>query len=88
MAFENVATKQASVQRALNLLHQMRQLYAIGVNVQSILTDYQAGTNSTLNAAINAQFTAAERAELAVMLTQISALVTDWGANHSAALGL
>jgi hypothetical protein len=32
-------------------------------------------------------FTASERSELLILLTQLNALVTDWEANHSMAIG-
>jgi hypothetical protein len=88
MAFETYSTKLAGIHRAITLLHEVRQMYTIGKDVQAVLALYIAGTDPALNAAINALFSAGERAELNTMLTQINALVSDWETNHAAAIGI
>lgn len=88
MAFETVAGKQAGIQRAITLLHQIRQIYAVGKSVQQLLADYQAGTDPALNATINALLSSAERTEISQMLAQIDALIVNWEANHPQAIGL
>ena len=88
MAFENAETKRVGVERALTLLHQVRQIYQTGKIVQQLLADYQGATDPVLVAAVNALYTPAERVELGQMLGQIDTLVTAWETNHGAALGV
>jgi hypothetical protein len=85
--FDTANTKRESIKQANNLLDHVRSLYASGVQIQTLLALYQAGTDPAFNAAINAIYTAPERQELAVMLAQINSLVTDWTANHAGAVG-
>jgi hypothetical protein len=86
MAFETAEIKIKAVGKAGNLLGQIRTLYTFGKNVQAALALYQAGTDPAFNAAVDALFSGAERAELGVMLGNINTLVTTWEANHAAAL--
>lgn len=88
MSFENYAAKQSGIQRGTNLLHRIRQIYSIGKDVQTLMTDYQAATDPAMNATINALLTAGERTEIGAMLSNIDQLVTAWEQNHAAALGV
>jgi hypothetical protein len=84
--FDTSATKRQSVQKANNVLANIQAVYAAMKIVQTLMTLYQAGTDPTLNAAVNALFTAAERTEITAMLGGINTLVTDWETNHAGAL--
>lgn len=87
MAFDaTTIAKQESVQRGITLLHQLRQIYAIGLNIHQLLVDYQAGTDAPLVAAINALYIPAERQELAAMIGQLDTLINSWTATHAAAV--
>jgi hypothetical protein len=85
--FDTHQDKANAVRRAMNVLAQVRSVYESGKLVQQALALYQAGTDPAFNAAINALFSSAERAELGVMLNQINTLITDWEANHMGAIG-
>ena len=82
MAFDTAQTKIRAVGRAGNVLGLLRTVYTHADELQSLLATYQAGTDPTLNAAMNAVYTAAERVELAAMITQLQTLKADWEANH------
>lgn len=86
--FDTSAAKLAAVRDAIGLLPYIQSIYASSKHVQALLAAYQAQTDPVFVAAINALHTPAERQELGQMLAQISALVTDWEANHRGALGL
>ena len=88
MAFETSETKIRAVARAGNVLGKLRTVYLYGKEVQAALALYQAGTDPVFNAAVDAVFTSAERAELGVMLGEINTLVSAWEANHAAALDI
>lgn len=79
-------TKRDSIYRAAGLLDRVRAVYGAAKGVQSEMALYQAGTDPTFNAAINALFSPAERQELGQMLSQINNLVQDWEANHVGAI--
>jgi hypothetical protein len=76
-----------SVQAASGLLTRVHALYVHAKEMQSLLARYQAGTDAAYIAAVNAMYTAAERQELAAMLQQANALVSDWEANHAGVIG-
>ena len=84
--FDTSTQKLQSAKDATNVLQLFRALYSQAKLIQDALTRYQAGTDATFNAAMNALFTASERSELNTMAQQIDALVTDWEANHGGAL--
>lgn len=86
--FETYEAKSASVQYARMLRSDIQALYGNAKSAQDKLKLYQDATDPAFNAAINALFTAQERTELAAMLAEINALITDWEANHRAALGI
>lgn len=86
--FDNASAKEQSVRDANNLLAHLRGLYSSCKSAQALMARYQANTDPTFNGAVNSLFNASERAELSAMLTPINALVTDWEANHRAAIGL
>lgn len=88
MAFENYQAKQTALNRAALYLHYARQIYDAGKAMQQLKADYQAGTDTALNAAVNALFSGAERTELGQMGTALDTLLADWSTNHAAALGL
>jgi hypothetical protein len=86
--FDTSEATVASVGQATGLLAALRSLYGQAKSAQALMSRYQANTDPAFNAAINAMFAQAERAELADMLTDVGVLVTDWEANHAGALGL
>lgn len=88
MAFETTTIKIRAVNRAGNVLGRLRTLYSNAKEIQAALELYQAGTDPAFNAAVDALFSSAERADLGVMLGNINTLVTAWETNHAAALGL
>ena len=88
MAFETAETKIQAVSRAGNVLGRLRTLYVYGKEIEAALALYQAGSDPAFNAAINALFSSAERAELGVMLGDITTLTTAWETNHAAALNI
>lgn len=85
--FTAVRTKLNSYSRAAALLGQLQDIHQQAKDVQSSVNDYQAGADPDFVAAINAVFTAGERAQLAAMLGNLNTLVTAWTANHAALLG-
>lgn len=88
MAFETTSIKIRAVNRAGNVLGRLRTLYSTAKESQAALALYQASTDPAFNAAVEALFSGAERAELGLMLGDINTLVTAWETNHAAALGL
>jgi hypothetical protein len=86
--FTDADQKLQSVNQAANLLNALRGVHVQAKTVQAHMALYQAGTNPTFNATINAAFGSAQRAELADMLADINTLVSDWEVNHRSALGL
>jgi methyl coenzyme M reductase alpha subunit len=80
-------TKINSVYRAANLLDRVRGAYAAAKAVSTELTAYQAGTDVAYNAAVNALFSAAQRAELSAVAAQLATLVADWELNHASLVG-
>lgn len=84
--FDQSQAKRNSVRDANNLLDLIRNTYQSAKAMQTLLARYQAGTDSTFNAAVNALYTPAERQELGAMLNQAAALVTDWETSHPAAI--
>jgi len=87
MSFEAHDAKQAALNRASLYLHYARQIYAAGSAMQQLKADYQGGADPALVAAVNALFTPAERSELSSMQTSLDALLSEWEADHSSALG-
>ena len=88
MAFSTARDRIAAVERASNVLGQLRTAYTFGATLRDALALYQAGTDPAFNAAFNALFTQADRTELGAMINQLSTLMTDWETNHAAAIGL
>jgi hypothetical protein len=86
--FDSTTQALQSVNRAANLLPAVRSVYSQAKAVQELLNLYQANTDATFNATINALFTSAQRTELANMLGDVNTLLADWEANHRSALGL
>ena len=84
--FDTSATRRESVKSANNLLPHIQHIYQSCKSAQTLLALYQAGTDATFNAAVNALFTSAERTELGQMLADINTLVTAWEANHGSAI--
>jgi hypothetical protein len=76
-----------SMRDAFDLIDRVRALYLHAKEMQERLQRYQANTDATFTAAVNAVYTAAERQELSQMLQQVNTLVTDWEANHATAIG-
>jgi hypothetical protein len=77
-----------SVNKAAGLLNAVRSVYGQAKAVQELMALYQAGTDTAFNAAVNAMFNSAQRTELADMLTDTNALVSNWETDHRSALGL
>lgn len=86
MAYDS--TTRNSQYDAMAILDKIRNIYRDCKSAQASLNLYQAGTDPTFNAAINALHPPAERTELGQMLTQINALVADFEQNHATAIGL
>lgn len=86
--FTTVQATTQSVSEATNVLNALRSVYSQAKTAQRLITLYQAGTDPVFNAAVNAIFTSAQRAELSNMLGDVNTLLTDWEANHRSALGL
>lgn len=86
MSFETAETKIATVRRVGNVFGTIRTIYTMSVQLQEALALYQSNTDPAFNAVFNTLFSAAERAELAAMITQQSALAADWQANHAGVL--
>lgn len=84
--FDNSSIQHQSVHKANNVLANVQAVYSAAKIVQTLLALYQAGTDTTYNAAVNALFSQSERSELGAMLTSINSLVSDWETNHSGAL--
>lgn len=84
--FDGSTVKRQSVHKANNVLANIQAVYEAMKIVQALMTLYQAGTDATFNAAVNALFSSAERTEIAQMLSGVNTLVTDWEANHANAL--
>jgi hypothetical protein len=84
--FDNSTTQHQSVQKANGVLPNIHAVYDAAKIVQTLMALYQAGTDATYNAAVNALFSAAERNELNQMLNGINSLVADWETNHAGAL--
>lgn len=85
--FELYAQKAESIQKATTVLADIRSIYTDAKRMQEKLALYNAATDLTFNAMIDALFSVAERTELGNMLAEVNALVLDWEANHRAALG-
>jgi hypothetical protein len=83
MAFDTAQTKINAVGRAGNVLGRLRTIYSYCKEIEAALALYAAGTDAAFNAAINALFTAPERAVLNDMLADIATLTADWEANHT-----
>ena len=77
-----------SINQAANLRPALRSVYAQAKAVQTLMNLYNANSDPTFNATINATFTSAQRTELANMLGDLNTLLADWEANHRSALGL
>ena len=88
MAFETTTTKIEAVTRAGNVLGRLRMIYTMAKEIQAALALYQAGTDPAFNAAVDALFSSAERAELSAMLGNITTLITAWETSHAQALGI
>lgn len=90
MAFTDAAARLRAADNVRNVLGKIRTVHAMAIELRDVKALYLAGTNPTFNTVFDAIFdTAADRAELGVMIDQLTALcVTDWEANHSAVLGL
>ena len=86
MAFETTESKISGAKKAINILGKIQTLYAYGKDVQEALALYQAGTDASYNAAVNALFTSGERTELLDMVTDIATLTTDWETNHASVI--
>lgn len=86
MAYDT--TTRNSIYSAMGILDQVRTIYREAKSVQALLAKYQAASEPVFNATVNAIHPPAERAELAAMLTQIAALISDWEANHATAIGV
>lgn len=84
--FDASTAKITAVRQAIAILVLIRNIYESSKQVQAALALYQAGTDPTFTAAVNALFSSAERSELGTMAQQINALVQDWEANHIGAL--
>ncbi len=82
MAFETTQAKVAAVVGAGNAHGLVRTIYAHMAALSTILATYQAGTDPALNAALNAVYSSAERAELAAMIGQLNTLKADWEGAH------
>ncbi|MCC6458059.1 MAG: hypothetical protein IT328_24100 [Caldilineaceae bacterium] len=82
-----VQQKMTSYGNAAALLPKLQAIYQQCQEVDDAITLYMSGTNADFNAAINAIFTPAERAELAAMLENVQLLVTTWQAQHGTLLG-
>lgn len=78
-----VRQRVSSYGKAASLLPKLKQVYQQCQEIDDAITLYQAGTDADFNAAVNAIFTAPERAQLAAMLTNVEQLVTLWTAQHS-----
>jgi len=85
--FSDYGTKSSSVLSGAQILTNVRSLYREANILAAKLALYQSATDPAFNAAVNATYTVAERAELAAMLTEVTALVTDWETNHPQAIG-
>lgn len=90
MAFETYDATVQSVSKGLDLLNQLRSLYANAKQAQEKLALYQAGTDTKFNNTINNVFTSGERSTLGSMLSNINSLITAWEADPAIrqALGL
>jgi len=84
--FDGSIARINSAYDATNLLQLMRSVYHNAKNVQALLQRYVGNTDPVFTGAVNALFTASERAELNTMAQQLNALVTDWETNHIGAV--
>lgn len=87
-SFDTAQAKRESVRNANNLLDFIQHIYQSSKQVQALLALYQANTDPTFTAAINALYVSAERAELGAMLTDINTLIAVWEVSHKLPLGL
>jgi len=83
MAYETTQAKVRAVARAGNALGLARTIYVHMAELSAMLATYQSGTDPALTAALNAVYSAGERAELATVIGQLRALKSDWEANHA-----
>lgn len=86
--FDSTQATIQSVSKAANVLNALRSVYSQAKTAQELITLYQSGANPAFNAAVDAIFTATQRAELSNMLGDVNALLADWEANHRSALQL
>jgi len=86
--FETAQQRLQAIHRAITLINKLLQAYSICLELSSALELYQAGTDAAFNAAIDSSFDAAERDQLAQMLTQADSLTVNWSANHAELLGI
>lgn len=86
--FETILVTLESVKQAQQLIFDLRATFAAAKALKDKLALYQAATDPAFNATINALFTVQERQELAAMLAEVNALISDWEANHKSALGI
>lgn len=84
--FDTSADKIRAVREANNLLANIQAAHQALKILQASMAKYQAATDPTFNAAINALYNSAERTELGQMLAGANTLVTDWETNHMGAL--
>lgn len=68
--------------RAMSLLTTMQSGYQQFVHLRALLAEYQAGTNTILNATINALYPAAERATLATIIGESNAFLAGLEARY------
>lgn len=85
--FTTIRSTINSQEKAAALLGQLRTIYNQAQIAKASVDLYGSGTDATFNAAVNAIFTAGERAQLATMLGNLNTLVTAWTTNHSTLLG-
>lgn len=86
--FNGYAVRSDAARRAMNLLPQLRNIYASGKQLEGDLALYQSGTDPQFNQAINAVHGQAERAEILQLFNQILPIIQDWEQNHQGAVGL
>lgn len=84
--FDTSGVKRQAVHEANNLLELVQAAHGLLRTVEASLAKYQAATDPTFNAAVNALFTTSERTELGVIIGKMKTLADDLTANHAGAL--
>jgi hypothetical protein len=89
MSFATAQTRIDAVSRAGNVLGILRTEHNFAVSLRDMLALYQGGADPTFNGAFNQVFDVpADRATIAAMINDLTALITSWEADAAKRVAL